>query len=118
MTEYIGKLDNLTVREWYVYHDERIHDEIPLDGTMEQIARQAFDLRNLYRQQARMLMADTKERQRLERERPNKSWEDLIKDKMERKKMTRQQAIEDIYKTAIKSNKKVNAKFGLGDNDE
>jgi len=113
MSKYIGKLDNLTVRKWYKWHDEKIHEQIDQSLPMEEKAREAFELRNMYRTQARELMADTEERARLDNERPNKTFEELIADKMQRKGMTRAEAIADIYKTAKKSNKTVNKKFGL-----
>ena len=52
---------------------------------------------------------------RLDQERPNKTFEELIKSKMERKGMTREEAIEDIYKTATKTNANVNKELGLED---
>ena len=113
LTDCIGKLDSGTVRRWYDYHDKKIYENINEFLPMEEKARIAFELRNTYRTQARKLMADKAERERLEKNRPNKTFEELIFDKMSRKNMTRSQAIEDIYKTAIKSNPEVNKKFGL-----
>ena len=110
---YIGKLDNKTVREWYVYHDKRIHARISKDLSTEEQARQAFELRNQYRRQARDLMADQTLRRELDRDSPMKEWEVLISEKMNNKNMSRKEAIEDIYKTSIKSNEGVNKKFGL-----
>lgn len=106
-------MDNVAVRHWYIYHDEQIHKQIDPNLPLEERARQAFELRNTYRTQARELMADTEARAELERKYPNKSFEDLIQDKMKRKDMTREQALEDIYQTAIKSNEEVNKKLGL-----
>ena len=110
---FLGKLDNLTVRKWYIYHDERIHELIDSSLPMEQKARMAFDLRNMYRTQARELMADKEERRRLDRDNPNKTWEETIEDKMRRKNLTREEAIADIHQTAVKSNAEVNRKFNL-----
>ena len=68
----------------------------------------------MYRTQARELMGDQQvERAKLDRDYPNWSWEDKVANKMNRKGMTREEAIIDIYKTAIKSNAKVNANWGL-----
>ena len=58
-------------------------------------------------------MKDQELRQQLDREHPNKSFEDTLSDKMERKKMTRDEAVADILKTATKTNKEVNEKLGL-----
>ena len=54
--------DNLTVRKWYIWHDERIHKNAP-----------------------------------------DKTFEELLAGKMKRKHMTREEALEDIYQTAKKS---------------
>lgn len=110
---YIGKLDNKTVREWYIYQSDWIHSQISTELPIEERARQAFQLRNKYRRQARDLMADQELRERLDREKPMREWESIVADKMRRKGMSRQEAVEDIYRTAIKSNEGVNKKLGL-----
>ena len=58
-------------------------------------------------------MADQEERKRLDIDKPNKSFEELIVSKMADKKLSRKEAIEDIYKTATKTNKEVNRSLGL-----
>ncbi len=63
---------------------------------MEEKARQAFELRNTYRTQARQLMAGEEMRRKLENEHPNPIWEEKIADKK-----------------VIKSNKNVNKKLGM-----
>lgn len=110
---YIGALDSKTVREWYIYQTDWIHSQISTELPIEERAQQAFELRNKYRRQARDLMADQELRKRLDREKPMKEWEPAVADKMHRKGMSRQEAIEDIYRTAIKSNEGVNKKLGL-----
>ena len=110
---YIGKLDNKTVREWYIYQSEWIHSQISTELPIEERARQAFELRNQYRRQARDLLADQELRERLDREKPMREWESIVADKMRRKGMSRQEAVEDIDRTAIKSNEGVNKKLGL-----
>ncbi|MBQ7493293.1 MAG: hypothetical protein IJT47_02565 [Selenomonadaceae bacterium] len=106
-------LDDITVRKWYIYHDERIHELIDSSLSLEQKAHQAFDLRNEYRTQARDLMQDRKKRAQLDLQYPNPSWEDILRHKMADKGMTKEQALEDIFKTAMKSNAKVNRSLGL-----
>ena len=110
---YVGALDSKTVREWYIYQTDWIHSQISTELPIEERAQQAFELRNKYRRQARDLMADQELRKRLDREKPMKEWEPAVADKMRRKGMSRQEAIEDIYRTAIKSNEGVNKKLGL-----
>ena len=46
------------------------------------------------------------------------SFEKLVVSKMERKGMTRAEAIEDVYNTAVKSNKDVNKELGISDVNE
>ena len=67
---YIGKLDNVTVRKWYTYHDKRIHEQIDPNLPLEEKAHKAFELRNEYRTQARELPADPEARRELDRKHP------------------------------------------------
>ena len=113
LVNYVGKLDDKTVREWYIYHDKQIYEQIDPTLSLEEKAHIAFNLRNEYRTQARELMADQEKRRELDAKHPNKTWEETIADKMNRKNLTREEAIADIYQTAIKSNPEVNRKFNL-----
>ena len=108
-----GKLTNRAVRKWYLSHDAAIKTEIDLTGSLEQQAQQAFDLRNLYRTQARDLMEDQTARTELDKTDPNKTFEELIADKMRRKGLTREEALEDIISTAGKTRKTINKALGL-----
>ncbi len=108
-----GKMSDLDVRKWYLAHDKTIPDLIDKSLPVEEQARQACDLRNKFRTQARNLMADQEMRKELDITDPNKSFEELIASKMERKNMTRSEAVEDILKTATKTRKSVNKKLGL-----
>ena len=109
----IIKLGNSEVRKWYLDSVSRIPDSIDSSLPMLEKAKKAFEARNIIRTEARNMMADEKTRKLLEQERPNKTFEELIKSKMERKGMTREEAIEDIYKTATKTNANVNKELGL-----
>lgn len=51
---------------------------------------------------------------KLETERPNKTFEELVTSKMERKGMTREEAIQDVFDTATKTNSNENKELGLG----
>lgn len=74
---------------------------------------QAFEARNNARTEARNAMADTKLREQLDEEHPNKTFEELVKDKMDRKGLTREEAIQDVYDTSTKTNKDINKELGL-----
>lgn len=58
-------------------------------------------------------MKDQEKRKKLDREEPNKSFEELINKKMREKKLSREEAYKDIIKTASKTRKTVNEKLGL-----
>ena len=70
--------------------------------------------RNSIRTEARSMMADEEMRKKLESERPNKTFEELVTSKMERKGMTREEAIQNVFDTATKTNSNVNKELGLG----
>lgn len=108
-----GKMSDIEVRKWYKAHDKTIPDLIDKSLSIEQQAKQACDLRNRFRTQARNLMSNQEKRKELDITDPNKSFEELIKDKMDRKGLSRLEAIEDILKTATKTRKSVDKKFGL-----
>ena len=58
-------------------------------------------------------MKDQDTRKKLDKDDPNKTFEELIQSKMQRKNMTRDEAIEDILKTATKTRSSVNKELGL-----
>jgi asparagine synthetase A len=80
---------------------------------MEEKARQAFEARNAMRLKARDDMIDQETKEYLDKNYPLKTFEELIADKMKRKKLTREEAIRDIYKTSTKTNEDVNKEFGI-----
>ncbi len=110
---YQGKLNDITVRKWYVYHDESIPNLVDNTLPIEEAAAIACELRNNYRTQARNLMADQELRKELDEKYPNLTFEKLVRRKMKTKGMTREEAVQDIYKTATKTNKVVNHNLGL-----
>lgn len=109
-----GKLSDRAARKWYLAQDATIPGKIDASLSREDQARQACELRNQNRTNARDLMRDQKKRRELDLTDPNKSFEELIADKMNRKGLTREQAIEDILRTATKTRKSVNKQLGLG----
>ena len=58
-------------------------------------------------------MKDQEERKRLDRDYPNRTFEELLEHKIQDKGLSREQAIEDIYNTATKTNSSVNKLLGL-----
>ena len=108
-----GSLSDKVTRQWYVLHDKKIPDMIDRNQSIEDQARQAHALRNQFRTKARDLMLNHDERKWLDKSHPNLTFEEQVDKKMSDKGMTRDEAIQDILKTASKSNKKVNEKFKL-----
>lgn len=108
------KLGNSDVRKWYLDNVSKIHDNIDKTLSIEEQAKKAFEARNRVRTEARNMMADEATRKKLDKEHPNKTFEELVESKMKRKGMTREEAIRDIYETATKTNADVNKELGLG----
>lgn len=113
MGELKQKLGNREVRIWYKAHDEQIHGLVDPSLPLEQRARQACEMRNHNRTAARELMKDQKARKELDLNDPNKTFEQLIEQKMQRKGLNRDEAMKDILETATKTRKSVNRMLGL-----
>lgn len=105
--------DNKRVRQAYVSETSKITENIDKNLPMEEQARQAFEARNAMRLKARDEMIDKETKEYLDKNYPIKTFEELIADKMKRKKLTREEAIRDIYKTSTKTNEDVNKEFGI-----
>lgn len=111
-----GCLSDKVTRKWYVLHDKMIPDMIDTTKSVEEQARQAHAFRNQFRTNARDLMLNQDERQYLDKYKPNLTFEEQIKDKIDRNKAkTREEAILSILNSAPKSNKNVNDKFSIPD---
>lgn len=116
--EYSPKLNktlsNFEVRSWYHARMENIPNLIDTTKTIEEQAKQAFDMRNRVKFQAREMMNDVKSRADLDVKSPiNTSFNEKVEEKIREKKLTRQQAYEDILRTSKKSNRGVDKKLGL-----
>lgn len=113
MEKLKGNLGNKEVRRWYKAHDEKIPDLIDKTLPIEEQARMACRFRNENRTNARLLMKDRQKALELEKNLPNKSFEELLKHKIEDKHMTYDEAVKDILRTASKTNRQVNKSLGL-----
>lgn len=111
----IVQMGNVEVRKWYVDKVSKIADGIDKSLSVEEKARLAFEARNAIRTEARNMMADQATRKLLDREHPNKTFEELVESKMKRKGMTREEAVQDVFETATKTNADINKELGLGD---
>lgn len=110
---FFGKFGDRETREWYIAHDKNIPNLIDKTKSVETQARQAHSLRNKYRTEARNMMKDQIKRAELDIKSPNKSFNELLEYKMGNKKITKDEAMQDIIKTATKTNKMVNKSLGL-----
>ena len=108
-----GQLSNRDARAWYLAHDKKIPDMIDYSQPLEVQARQACDLRNQFRFQARELMADQKLRAELDQNEKKKTFEELVQHKMTDKGLSYIEALQDIVKSASKTRKSVNQSLGL-----
>lgn len=107
-----GTLSNVDARKWYLEQETKIPDLIDNSLSLQQQARQAFDLRNQYRMQARELMSDRQLAESLYTTDPNLSWEQIIQ-----KQIDKGLSGDDIYKAIIESSQRsrtsVNHLLGL-----
>lgn len=110
----IMQMGNQDVRRWYVERVSRIADAIDPTLPIDVRARLAFEARNAVRTEARELMADQALRRTLDQVHPNKTFEELVESKMKRKGLTREEAIQDVYDTATKTNADINRELGIG----
>ena len=108
-----GKMSNVDVRKWYIAHNKQIPDLIDRTLPLIDQAKQACELRNKFKKQARELMADQEARKQLDIDDPILSFEELVAKKMKDKKISRKKAIEDIIKTSTKTRKSVNDALGV-----
>lgn len=106
-------LSNTDVRIWYKAKDADIINKIDRSKSLEDQAKEAFEMRNQYRTQARELMKDQEARKGLDNAHPNASFEEKLNQKMKNKGLTREQALNDIIATAGKTNAKVDKSLGL-----
>lgn len=106
-------LSNTDVRIWYKAKDSDIINKIDRSKSLEDQAKEAFEMRNQYRTQARELMKDQEARKELDEAHPNVSFEEKLNQKMKNKGLTREQALNDIIVTAGKTNVKVDKSLGL-----
>ena len=72
-------LSNVEARKWYLEQEAKIPDMIDKSLSLEEQAKQAFNLLNQFRTQARELMADRATAESLYKTDPNLTWEEIIR---------------------------------------
>lgn len=117
LSRYIGQDikdgDNQHVREWYVANVSDIPNQIDRSQPFEAQVKQAFELRNKYKHEARVAMTDEKTAEYLDNRYPAPTFEKLLKHKINDKGLSKEQALRDIFDSASKTNAKVNELFDL-----
>jgi len=107
-----GTMSNLEARKWYLAQDAQIINRIDPFASLEVQARQAFDLRNANRVDAREFMSDRVSADRLIREEPNMTWGQMIQ-----LKQSRGLYGDDIYRSILQTSQKtrieINRRYGL-----
>lgn len=105
-------LSNVEARKWYLEQEAKIPDLIDKSISLEQQAKQAFDLRNQFRTQARELMSDRELAESLNITDPNRSWEQIVQRQIE-KGFTGDDIYKEIIESAQRSRIEVNKSLGL-----
>lgn len=108
-----AKLGNKEVRLWYKAHDEKIPDLIDKSLPLRDQAKQAFELRNQYRTQARELMSDQVARRELDAKHRNLTFEEILEHKRKKYGLTENEAYEDIIRSSATTNKKYDKITGI-----
>ena len=98
-------MDNDLARDWYNAEMEKMNILKDRILTLEERARFCFNFRNQARTTTREKMKDIEKASKLNATRPNKSWEQLIKDIKQKKGLTK---MEDIYQEIIESSQRTN----------
>jgi filamentous hemagglutinin len=94
-------LSSVEAREWYVAREADIPTLINKKLSLKEQAKQAFELRNQFRTDARELMADRKLAEKLNREEPNMTWDQVVE-----KYKKQDYKGDDLWKKIIESSQK------------
>lgn len=111
--EFFGQFANKEVRLWYKEKNEAIPDLVDKNKTLEEQAKQACDLRNMYKKQARDMMIDQEYRKFLDEQEKPKSFEELVKHKKMRYGLTDEDVYIDIIRSSTTTNKKYDKLAGV-----
>lgn len=114
-----GKLGNLETRLWYKAQDKKIPDLVDKSQSLENQARQASELRNQFRTQARDLMKDQEVRRQLDLKYPNLPFDYYVKKYSKPDPDGTVPTMDEVYRMIIKksttSNKTFDKKAGVKD---
>ena len=107
-----GTLSNVEVRTWYLEQESKIPGMINKNLSLEQQAKQAVDLRNQFRTQARDLMADRDLAASLNKSDPNLTWDQVVQ-KYSDKGFKGDALYQEIINATQRSRTSVNESLGI-----
>ncbi|WP_279237486.1 putative Ig domain-containing protein [Dyella sedimenti] len=107
-----GTMSNVEARQWYLAQDASIPESLDAYAPLEDQAKQAFDLRNANRTDTREYMSDRITADRLNREEPNRTWEQMIEYRRA-SGLSDQQIYQSIIDSSQKTRVSVNKQLGL-----
>lgn len=113
MKPLVGKLGNKETRLWYKAHDEKIPDLIDATKSLKEQAKQACELRAMYKKQARDLMKNQEERKALDMNRPVQTFDEIMTHKRQKYGLVGDEAYRDIIRSSTTTNKEYDKKAGL-----
>ena len=107
-----GSLSNAEARRWYLNQEAGIRNAIDTSRSLEQQARQAFELRNQIRTRARELMRDQRLADSLRRSDRNQTWEQVV-ERYKRRGFSGDALWEEIIDASMRSRASVNQSLGM-----
>jgi hypothetical protein len=106
-----ASLSDVDARIWYLEQEAKIPDLLDKTATLEQQAKQAFELRNAFRTEARNAMQDRVKADGLQENEKNMTWEEAVS------KYSQEYYGDDLWneiiKAASRSRKSVNESLGV-----
>ncbi len=108
----LESLSDVEARKWYIEQESKIPDLIDKNLTLEQQARQASELRNQFRTEARELMSDRTLAESLYKTDPNMTWEQIV-NKYTNKGFSGDSLWQEIINASTRSRTKVNQSLGI-----
>ena len=109
--ERVGTLPNNKVRKWYNKNVHSIPNQLDKTKSLKEQAIQACELRNKFRTEARGLMKDIQSSKKLDAERPNLSFLQLVEKYKIKYNINDDSAYKKIIDSATHTNKIVNDMF-------
>jgi len=103
--------DAQNVRRWYYVNVHNIPTKIDTSLPLIEQAKQACELRNNLKREARSIMSNREDAEMLDRLYPPPTLEELIKKKMKKYNLTREQALYDILRTCGITNSDFDKEF-------